>query len=113
MTFYQELQLNQAGSKAVIRNSKSAEGKWRHIAVYLFKIMVTMAFCFGFVTVYSLVFGNDNSIVGVVVLLCLMVFKMRILEYIQGSQLPCLQDFLSLWQSDRMPRMQQAHLWEC
>lgn len=75
MTFYQELQLNQTGSKAVIRNSKSVKEKWRHIAVYLFKIMITMAFCFGFVTVYSLVFGNDNSIVGVVVLLCLMVFK--------------------------------------
>lgn len=75
MTLYQEMQLNQAGSKAVIRNSRSQKEKWRHIAVYLFKIMVTMAFCFGFVTVYSLAFGNENSIVGVVVLLCLMVFK--------------------------------------
>ena len=38
MTFYQELQLNQAGSKAVICASKSKKEKYRHIAVYLFKI---------------------------------------------------------------------------
>ena len=34
-----------------------------------------MIFCFGFVTVFSILFGNENSIVGVVVLLCLMVFR--------------------------------------
>lgn len=75
MTFYQELQLNQAGSKNIIRNSKNIKEKWYHIMVYLFKIMITVAFCFGFVTIYSILFGNDNSIVGVVVLLCLLVFK--------------------------------------
>ena len=43
--------------------------------VYLVKIVVTMAFCFLVVTVFSILFGNENSIVGVVVLLCLMVFR--------------------------------------
>ena len=42
---------------------------------YLVKIAVTMAFCFLFVTIFSILFGNENSIVGVVVLLCLMVFR--------------------------------------
>ena len=32
MTFYQELQLNQAGSKALIKASKSKKEKYRHIA---------------------------------------------------------------------------------
>ena len=45
MTFYQELQLNQAGSKALIKASKSKKEKHRHIAVYLFKILLTVAFC--------------------------------------------------------------------
>lgn len=75
MTFYQELQLNQAGSKGVIRNSRTQKEKWYHILVYLTKIAVTMAFCFAFVTAYAVICGSENSIAGVVVLLCIMVFK--------------------------------------
>lgn len=75
MTFYQELQLNQAGSKALIRNAGSREEKLRHTAIYLFKIVLTLAFCMAFVLGYTSLFGSENSIVGVVVLLCVMVFR--------------------------------------
>ena len=75
MTFYQELQLNQAGSKALIRNIKDPKEKWKHICIYLFKILLTVAFCVVFVTIYTKVFGEENSIVGVVVLLAVMVFR--------------------------------------
>ena len=75
MTFYQELQLNQAGSKKIIRESETTREKWYHILVYLIKIAITVSFCFVFVTLYSLIFGAGNSIVGVVVLLHLLVFK--------------------------------------
>ena len=75
MTFYQELQLNQAGSKNLLKKSETTKEKIYHMLVYLVKIAVTMAFCFLFVTVFSILFGNENSIVGVVVLLCLMVFR--------------------------------------
>ena len=37
MRFYQELQLNQSGSKELIRQSKTTKEKLYHIAVYLFK----------------------------------------------------------------------------
>ena len=70
MTFYQELQLNQAGSKNLLKKSETVKEKTYHILVYLVKIAVTMAFCFLFVTIFSILFGNENSIVGVVVLLC-------------------------------------------
>ena len=53
MTFYQELQLNQAGSKELIRNSKTNKEKFNHIAIYLFKIFITLAFCMTFVIAYS------------------------------------------------------------
>ena len=66
MTFYQELQLNQAGS---------AQERRYHALVYLAKVAITMLFCFAFVSVFSILFGNENSVVGVVVLLCLMVFR--------------------------------------
>ena len=75
MTFYQELQLNQAGSKALIRKASGKKEKIRHTGIYLFKILLTLAFCVAFVSVYSAVFGSGNSIVGVLVLLCLMVFR--------------------------------------
>lgn len=75
MTFYQELQLNQAGSKALIRNSTTNREKVRHTWIYLAKIAITMAFCMAFVMGFSAIFGNDNSIAGVVLLLFLMVFK--------------------------------------
>lgn len=75
MTFYQELQLNQAGSKMVINKSASRKEKLRHIAIYLFKIFITIAFCMAVVIGYSKIFGSENSIVGVVVLLCVMTFR--------------------------------------
>ena len=75
MTFYQELQLNQAGSKALIRSCNNKKEKLKHIAIYLFKIFITMVFCMAVVIAFSKFFGNDNSIVGVVVLLCLMTFR--------------------------------------
>ena len=36
-----------------------------------------MAFCFLFVTIFSILLGNENSIVGVVVLLCQMCIRDR------------------------------------
>lgn len=75
MTIYEELQLNQAGSKAVIKSSLTGKEKWRHTAIYLFKIFITMVFCMAFVIGYSKIFGDANSVVGVVILLCIMVFR--------------------------------------
>lgn len=75
LTFYQELQLNQAGSKALIRNSKDGRERRRHIAIYIFKVFLTLAFCVAFISVYSKLFGAENSIAGVAVLLAVMVFR--------------------------------------
>ena len=63
MTFYQELQLNQAGSKNLLKKSETLKEKLYHMWVYLVKIAVTLAFCFFFVSIFSILFGNENSIV--------------------------------------------------
>lgn len=76
MTFYQELQLNQGGSKALIRSCSDKKEKFRHILIYNFKVYLTMAFCFVFVTLYALLFGQSNSTAGVAVLLSVMAFRM-------------------------------------
>ena len=75
MTFYQELQLNQAGSKALIKQSTTPEEKRRHTMIYLFKIVLTVFFCVGFVTIFSLLFGQENGTAGVIVLLFLLAFR--------------------------------------
>ena len=54
MTFYQELQLGQAGSKNLIRACETPRDRLLHTLIYLFKIALTVGFCFCFVTLYSL-----------------------------------------------------------
>ncbi len=75
MTFYQELQLGQAGSKQLLRESKTPKEKYRHLAIYIFKVVLTLAFCVGFVGAFSMLFGESNSIAGVVSLLFILVFR--------------------------------------
>ena len=73
MTFYQELQLSSTGSKQLIRNTTDKKEKRRHILIYNFKVYLVMAFCVAVVTLYSKITGNDNSVVGVTVLLAVLV----------------------------------------
>ncbi len=75
MTIYQELQLNQQGSKKLVKESKTRKEKAKHIAIYLIKVLLTLVFCFVFVGAYSMLFGAENSTAGVVVLLAVLVFR--------------------------------------
>lgn len=95
MTFYQELQLNQSGSKELIRQSNTTKEKLYHLMVYLIKIAITVLFCFLFVTLYSILFGNENSIAGVVVLLCIMVFRQAHFEIHAGQSTMLLALFFA------------------
>lgn len=69
MTFYQELQLSSTGSKQLIKNTTDPKEKRRHILIYNFKVYLVMIFCVAVVSLYSKFIGNDNSVVGVTVLL--------------------------------------------
>ncbi len=75
MTFYQELQLNQAGSKSYISSFESMKDKWKHSGIYLFKIFLNITFCTVFITLFSMIFGAENSSAGLAVLLSIMVFR--------------------------------------
>ena len=75
MTFYQELQLSSVGSKQLIKNTTDKKEKRRHILIYNFKVYLVMAFCVAVVTLYSKITGNDNSVVGVTVLLAMLVLR--------------------------------------
>lgn len=75
MTFYQELQLDQVGSKKFIKSLPNKKEKIKHTLIYLFKILLTVAFCVVFVTAFTKIFGANNSVVGVIVLLSVMVVR--------------------------------------
>ena len=75
MTFYQELQLSSVGSKQLIKNTQDKKEKRRHILIYNFKVYLVMAFCFAFVTIFSQIFGSDNSVAGVTILLAVLVLR--------------------------------------
>lgn len=75
MSIYQALQLNAGASKNLIKNSTGRNEKIKWSLVYLLKIFLTVIFCFTFVTLFSMLFGNDNSIAGVVVLLILLLVR--------------------------------------
>lgn len=75
MTFYQELQLSSTGSKQLIKNTTDSKEKRRHILIYNFKVYLVMIFCVAVVSLYSKFIGNDNSVVGVTVLLAVLVLR--------------------------------------
>lgn len=75
MTFYQELQLNSAGSKQLIKSTEDKKERRRHILIYNVKVYLVVAFCIAVVTFYSSIFGSANSVAGVTVLLALMVLR--------------------------------------
>ena len=75
MTFYQELQLSSTGSKQLIKNTTDKKETRRHILIYNFKVYLVMIFCVAVVSLYSKFIGNDNSVVGVTVLLAVLVLR--------------------------------------
>ena len=75
MDFYQQLQLSSIGSKQWIKGAKDSKEKHKRILIYNFKVYLVMAFCVAVVTLYSKITGNDNSVVGVTVLLAVLVLR--------------------------------------
>lgn len=75
MTFYQELQLDQAGSKSYIAGFQNPKDKIKHTAIYLFKILLNLSFCTAFILLFSMIFGPENSTAGLASLLCIMAFR--------------------------------------
>ncbi len=104
MTFYQELQLSSTGSKQLIKNTTDKKEKRRHILIYNFKVYLVMVFCVAVVSLYSKFIGNDNSVVGVTVLLAVLVLRRPISESVPHTDLPLSQvSTQSLWQVPVLP----------
>ena len=75
MDFYQQLQLSSIGSKQWIKGAKDSKEKHKRILIYNFKVYLVMVFCVAVVTLYTKLTGQENSVVGVTVLLALLVLR--------------------------------------
>ena len=75
MDFYQQLQLSSIGSKQWIKGAKDSKEKHKRILIYNFKVYLVMAFCVAVVTLYTKLTGQENSVVGVTILLALLVLR--------------------------------------
>ena len=76
MTFYQELAVKLNRIKTADQKYHRQKGEREGIfLIYNFKVYLVMAFCVAVVTLYSKITGNDNSVVGVTVLLAVLVLR--------------------------------------
>lgn len=80
MTFYQELQLNQAGSKNYIAAFTKPKDKFVHILTFIFKVVLNLVFSIAVIMLLSMIFGSENSIAGLVVLLGITTFRFTDLD---------------------------------
>lgn len=80
MTFYQELQLNQAGSKNYIAELKTSKDKFVHILIFIFKVILNLVFSMAVIMLLGMAFGKENSIAGLVVLLGITTFRFSNLD---------------------------------
>lgn len=75
MNFSKNLQMDVSELKSLIKDSDSLSRQIYYIAALTAKGVLTLLFCSVFVIVYSVLFGFDNSSVGVTVLLCVLTFQ--------------------------------------
>lgn len=81
MKFYDQLQLSAADSKKLIKSAEIKKQKRKYILNFIFKDLITIIFCVLFVLLFTKIFGSENSIVGVSVLLFLLTFRQIHLGY--------------------------------
>ena len=75
MSFYRDLQLDTAVLKERIRSGAASRQQVYYGTVLTAKAVLTLLFCTGFIVLYSVLFGAENSTAGVAVLLCVLAFQ--------------------------------------
>ncbi len=81
MTFYQAMQLGTYNLKALIKEAQDEKLKRKYIAALVVKDILCILFCMMIVILFSTIFGQENSIVGVVTVLALLTFRFSNLDF--------------------------------
>ena len=91
MTFYQMLQCNVKTLKQFIDTSKTIQEKRKYTFALVIKDILCVAFCFLFVSLFSMIFHPTNSVAGVMILLAIL--SIRFVDFHYNIH----QNYLSLF----------------
>ena len=81
MTFYEAMQLGANGLKHIIKNTEDKKLRRKYISALIIKDFLCVLFCMVIVTSFNRIFGEDNSIVGVVTVILLLTFRFSNLNF--------------------------------
>lgn len=81
MNFYQAMQLGAVNLKPLIKNTEEKKLKQKYITAFIIKNLLCLLFCMAVVITFSIVFGSENSVVGVVSVLTLLTFRFSNLDF--------------------------------
>lgn len=85
MSFYQAMQLGAVSLKPMIKECSDKTLKRKYITALIVKDILCLLLCMIIVTSFSIVFGEENSIVGVVTVLALLTFRFSNLDFNIGQ----------------------------
>lgn len=81
MTFYQAMQLGANVLKPMIKDTTNKKLRKKYITALIVKDFLCLFFCMAVIIAFSSVFGNENSIVGVVTVILLLTFRFSNLDF--------------------------------
>ena len=75
MNFYQAMQLGAVNLKPLIKKTEDKKLKQKYITAFALKNILCLLFCMAVVISFSKIFSEENSIVGVVTVMCILTFR--------------------------------------
>lgn len=85
MSFYQAMQLSAANLKPLIKSTEDTKLRKKYISALVVKNFLCILFCMIIITSFSILFGANNSIVGVVTVILLLTFRFSNLDFKTGQ----------------------------
>ena len=85
MTFYESMQLGACNLKPIIKETNDNKLKSKYIISLIIKNILCLAFCMAFAIYFGKIFGNENSIVGIITVIALLTFRFSNLDFKVGQ----------------------------
>ncbi len=81
MSFYQAMQLGANNLKPLIKDTEDKKLKKKYMTALVLKNILCLLFCMIVVTSFGKIFGNENSVVGVVTVIALLTYRLSNLDF--------------------------------
>ena len=75
MNFYQSMQLGAVNLKPLIKKTEDKKQKQKYMTAFILKNFLCLLFCMAVVTAFSMIFSDENSVVGVVTVMGILTFR--------------------------------------